>query len=315
MTLDLRGRVALATGAGNGLGRAYARRLAAMGACVIVNDLGGDLRGTGGSAGPAETVAAEIRGAGGNAVASVTSVASAEGADAMVGLAVREWGRLDIVVNNAGVVPDREPIDKTADAEWERVLGVHLYGHINVLRAAWPHLLASDAGRVVNTTSSTMLGVTGALTYATAKGGVVGLTRSLAHESRDTNIKVNAILPFGSSRMSNGAFATSFEQQFELASGEFERRFTADAVAAGVALLCHPALPCSGEMFAIGGGKMSRVFLGMAEGSAAGTPEGFLSDWDQVFSPAPFAVLTSSADYKAALLGLDQLPWYPPARA
>lgn len=305
MTLDLRGRVALVTGAGNGLGRAYARRLAAMGARVVVNDVGGDLRGTGGSSGPAEAVAAEIHDAGGNAVASVASVASAEGANAMVELAVREWGRLDIVVNNAGVVPDREPIDRTSDAEWERVLGVHLHGHINVLRAAWPHLLTSDAGRVVNTTSSTMLGVTGALTYATAKGGVVGLTRSLAHESRDTNIKVNAILPFGSSRMSNGAFATSFEQQFELASGEFERRFTADAVAAGVALLCHPALPCSGEMFAVGGGKMSRVFLGMAEGSAAGTPEGFLADWDRIISPAPFAVLTSSADYKAALLRLD----------
>ena len=305
MPLDLRGRVALVTGAGNGLGRAYARRLAAMGAHVVVNDLGGDLRGKGNSSGPAEAVVAEIRGAGGDAVASLTSVASAEGADAMVALAMREWGQLDIVVNNAGVVPDGAPIDTTGDAEWERVLGVHLHGHINVLRAAWPHLRASDAGRVVNTTSSTMLGVTGALTYATAKGGVVGLTRSLAYEARDTNIKVNAILPFGSSRMSNGRFAASFEQQFELASGEFEQRFSADAVAAGVALLCHPALPCTGEMFAIGGGKMARVFLGMAEGSAAGSPEGFLADWDRVFSPAPFAVLTSSADYKAALLRLD----------
>jgi NAD(P)-dependent dehydrogenase (short-subunit alcohol dehydrogenase family) len=306
VTLDFKGKVALVTGAGNGLGRAYARRLAAMGARVVVNDLGGDLRGEGNSPRPAEAVVAEIRAAGGDAVASVTSVASAEGADAMVQLALREWGRLDIVVNNAGVVPDREPIDRTSDAEWERVLGVHLRGHINVLRAAWPHLLASDAGRVVNTTSSTMLGVAGALTYATAKGGVVGLTRSLAYEARDTNIKVNAILPFGSSRMSNGQFAALFEQQFDLASGEFGQRFTADAVAAGLALLCHPALPCSGEMFAIGGGTMARVFLGMAEGSAAGSPDGFLAEWDRVFTPAPFAVLTSSADYKSALLGRGQ---------
>lgn len=303
MPLELAGRVALVTGAGHGLGRAYARRLAAMGARVVVNDLGGDLRGEGGSAGPAESVVTEIRAAGGSAVASVASVASAEGAQAMVGLAVREWGRLDIVVNNAGVVPDREPIDRAGQAEWERVLGVHLHGHINVLRAAWPRLRASDAGRVVNTTSSTMLGVDGALTYATAKGGVVGLTRSLAYEARDTPIRVNAILPFGSSRMSNGRFAAAFEQQFELASGEFEQRFSADAVASGVALLCHPDVPCSGEMFAIGGGTMARVFLGLAAGSTAGSPDGFLAEWDRVFSPAPFTVLTSSADYKSALLG------------
>jgi hypothetical protein len=103
--------------------------------------------------------------------------------------------------------------------------------------------------------------------------------------------------------MSNGRFAAAFEQQFQLASGEFEQRFSADAVAAGVALLCHPDVPCSGEMFAIGGGTMARVFLGMAGGSAAGSPDGFLTEWDRVFSPAPFTVLSSSADYKSALLG------------
>lgn len=301
MGLDFTGRVALITGAGNGLGRAYAEHLAGAGARVLVNDLGGDTFGTGRSA-VAEQVARAIRAGGGQAVANQDSVARASGAEAMVGQALREWGRLDIVVNNAGVVPRRGSIDATEDSEWDRVLDVHLRGQINVLRAAWPSLVASDAGRVVNTASSTMLGVTGALTYATAKGGVVGLTRNLAFEAADTPVKVNAVFPFGASRMSHGGFAAAFEQQFGLDAGDFERRFSADAVAAGVLALCHPDLRCSGEFFAAGGGRLARMFLAMSPGSSAGTAEGFLADWDRVFATDPVMVLGSSADYKRVLL-------------
>jgi NADP-dependent 3-hydroxy acid dehydrogenase YdfG len=260
MALDLRGRVALVTGAGNGLGRAYARRLAAMGARVVVNDLGGDLRGNDNSSGPAEAVVAEIRGAGGDAIASLTSVASAEGANAMVALAMREWGQLDIVVNNAGVVPDGAPIDTTGDAEWERVLGVHLHGHINVLRAAWPHLRASDAGRVVNTTSSTMLGVTGALTYATAKGGVVGLTRS-APTRPATEHQGQRDPPFGGSQMST-AVRASLSSSSRLTSSNSDQRRRGGC---RVALLCHPALPCPGDVRHRGREDVAGI-PGMAEG-------------------------------------------------
>ena len=307
--LDFTGKVALVTGAGNGLGRAYARALAARGARVVVNDLGADLRGDGESAAVAEAVAGAIRDAGGEAVAVLASVASAAGAAGMVELALREWGRLDIVVNNAGTVPNGQGIAELSDEEWDRMLGVNLRGSVNVLRAAWPHLARSPAGRVVNTSSSTVIGLPGALTYATSKAAVLGLTKNLALAARDTNIKVNAIWPFGSSRMSSTDFAAMFEAQYGLESGEFNRTFTAEAVANGVVVLCHESAACNGEVFAIGGGRMARVFIGATRGARASTPEGFVQQWAEVFEPDAFAIPGHALDAEAANISAGRVDW------
>ena len=275
----------------------------------MVNDLGADLRGDGESAAVAETVAGTIRDAGGVATAVLASVASADGAAAMVGLAVREWGRLDIVVNNAGTVPNGQGIAELSDEEWDRMLGVNLRGSVNVLRAAWPHLERSPAGRVVNTSSSTVIGLPGALTYATSKAAILGLTKNLALATEGTAIKVNAIWPFGSSRMSSTDFAVMFEAQYGLEAGYFNRTFTPEAVSNGVVVLCHESTACNGEVFAIGGGRMARVFIGATRGARAATPEGFVQQWAEVFEPGAFAIPGHALDAEEANISADRVDW------
>lgn len=309
MTLDFKGKVALVTGAGNGLGRAYAQALAARGAAVIVNDLGADLRGDGESAAVAEAVVDAIRTAGGVASAVLASVASADGARAMVQRATDEFGQLDIVVNNAGIVPNGQGIAELRDEEWDRMLGVNLRGCINVLRAAWPHLERSPAGRVVNTSSSTVVGLPGALTYATAKAAILGLTKNLALATEGTAIKINAIWPFGSSRMSSTDFAAMFEARYGLESGHFNRTLTADAVANGVLVLCHESAPCNGEIFAVGGGRMARVFVAATRGAWAATPEGFIEQWTEVFEPDAFAIPGHALAAEEANISADRVDW------
>jgi len=141
------------------------------------------------------------------------------------------------------------------------MLGVNLRGSINVLRAAWPHLERSPAGRVVNTSSPTVVGLPGALTYATAKAAILGLTKNLVLATEGTPIKVNAIWPFGSSRMSSTDFAAMFEATYGLESGHFNRTLTAEAVANGVLCCATSRFPPNGEIFAVGGGRMARVFI------------------------------------------------------
>lgn len=205
----LDGKVAIVTGAGRGLGRSHAEALAAAGAAVVVNDLGGGLHGEDGSESqtPADEVVAAIQAAGGKAVASYGNAASWEDGEALVQAAVDSFGRLDILVNNAGILRDRMSW-KMAEAEWDAVLAVHLKGHFTATRAAiayWrEQAKAGEAicGRVINTTSEAGLyGNAGQANYGAAKAGILGLQNVLVEETRQMNLTINAVSPRAASRM------------------------------------------------------------------------------------------------------------------
>ncbi len=194
------GRVAVVTGAGRGLGRAYAHLLAARGASVVVNDLGSATDGAGADEGPAHRVVAEILAAGGVASADTNSVSTTSGAEAIIAGAVEQFGRVDIVVNNAGIV--RWAGMPAADADnLQSHLDVHLLGSFNVSRAAWPHMVAQGHGRIVMTTSTGMLGLPANLSYAAAKSGLIGMSRSMRISGAKHDIKTNLIAPAAFTRM------------------------------------------------------------------------------------------------------------------
>jgi NAD(P)-dependent dehydrogenase (short-subunit alcohol dehydrogenase family) len=192
------GATAIVTGAGGGLGRAHALMLASRGARVLVNDVGGARDGSAGDPAIAEAVVEEIRRAGGVAAASSESVATPEGASRIVEDALERWGGLDIVVNNAGITGKGS---LSAPDVYERVVATHLFGTANVLRAAWPHFTRRGYGRVVNTASSSFLGTPSSGDYASAKGGIIGLSRVLATDNRERDIKINVLMPVAYTRM------------------------------------------------------------------------------------------------------------------
>ena len=293
-------RVAIVTGAGGGVGRAHARMLGARGARVLVNDLGGarDGRADGvGGAVPdsADLVAAEIVGGGGEAVANRASVADRDGASSLVEQALDTWGRVDIVVNNAGITGAGALEDADVFA---RVVDTHLYGTANVLRAAWPHFTERGYGRVVNTSSGSMFGADGAADYAAAKGGIFALSRVLAVEHRTTNIKVNTIMPVAYTRMTAAIPDPTIVAWLEA-------WFPPEKVAPFVALLCHDSVPCTGETFVVGGGRAAHVVFETTAGhfDLDPTPESFrdhfadvMSDRDSYLPTNGFADLARWAD-------------------
>lgn len=201
MNLDFKGRVAIVTGAGGGLGRQHALALAARGARVVVNDLGGARDGSGGSLSGAEAVVAEIRAAGGEAIANGASVTDWEAVQAMVQQAVDTWGRVDILVNNAGILRDKS-FAKMDIADFRLVLDVHLMGAVHCTKAVWPHMVAQKYGRIVMTTSSSGLyGNFGQSNYGAAKLALVGLMQTLALEGAKHDIRVNSLAPTAATRM------------------------------------------------------------------------------------------------------------------
>jgi NAD(P)-dependent dehydrogenase (short-subunit alcohol dehydrogenase family) len=246
------GRVAVVTGAGRGIGRAYAHLLADRGAGVVVNDLGGSMEGEGADAEPASTVAAEIVAAGGTAIADTNDVATTAGAEALVDTAVDKLGRIDILVNNAGII--RWAAFPEADADnLARHLAVHLTGSFNTTRAAWPHMLEQGYGRIVMTTSTGVLGLPNNLAYASAKGGVIGLARCLATAGAAHDIKVNLVAPAAYTRMASGPGADQLPPEL---------------VAPLVAYLAHEDCPVNGEIYSAGAGRVARMFIGITPGYA-----------------------------------------------
>ncbi len=248
-------RVAIVTGAGGGLGRAHALLLASRGAQVVVNDLGGSVDGEGASNRAADAVVAEIEKAGGKAVANYDSVAEAEGADAIVKTALDAYGRIDVVINNAGILRDVS-FHKMTVEQWDIVLAVHLRGTMLVSRAAWPHLREQGYGRIVNTSSAAGLyGNFGQANYGAAKLGIVGLTKALAQEGFKKGIRVNAIAPVAKSRMTESILPADVLATLE-----------PDRVAPIVAYLASEANDANGQVFAVGGGYVSRVEVVEAPG-------------------------------------------------
>jgi NAD(P)-dependent dehydrogenase (short-subunit alcohol dehydrogenase family) len=289
------GRVAAITGAGRGIGRAYALLLASRGARVVVNDLGSSMQGVGADAGVAAAVAAEIAAAGGSAIADENDVAAPSGAQALVDAAVDNFGRVDILINNAGII--KWAGFPEADQEnLERHLAVHVVGSFNTARAAWSHMVEQGYGRIVMTTSSGIFGLPKNLSYATAKAGVIGLTRSLATTSQSHGIKVNLIAPAAFTRMAGPAA--------EADQADAPSPMAPDLVAPLVAFLAHEACPVNGEMYAAGAGRFQRVFIGATPGyvSADPTMETVAENWDRINDGTGYTVPADLPDWSATFM-------------
>ena len=201
MSINFEGRVAIVTGAANGLGKSHALSLAKLGAKVVVNDFGGARDGTGGSSEAAEKVVAEIKAAGGEAIANGADVSSEEQVDAMVKQTLDQWGRIDILVNNAGILRDKS-FAKMEMSDWDKVVAVHLTGSAICTRAVWPVMREQKYGRVIMTTSTSGLyGNFGQANYGAAKMGVAGLMNTLCLEGEKYDIKVNCVAPTAATRM------------------------------------------------------------------------------------------------------------------
>ena len=196
----LEDRVAVVTGAGRGIGRAEALALAAEGAKVVVNDLGGASDGTGTSASPADEVVNEIKKLGGEAVANYDSVATPEGGENIIKTAIDNFGRIDILVNNAGILRDRM-VFNMSEEEWDLVMKVHLYGHFHCTKPACVHFRQQRSGRIINTSSIAGLGNMGQANYSAAKEGIVGFTRTVARDVGKYGVTCNAIRPNAGTRM------------------------------------------------------------------------------------------------------------------
>lgn len=205
--ISFKGRVAIVTGAGGGIGRSHALELARRGCAVLVNDLGGDVAGLDGSASMAQQVVDEIAASGGQAIANHDSVARTAGAQAIVEQALEAFGRIDILINNAGIMRNAFLAD-TSDEDWDAVIATHLTGSFKMTRAVWPHMQAQGYGRIVFTASSAgLFGTLMAGGYGPAKAGVFGLMNVAAHEGRRYGILCNALMPNGASRMAAQAAA------------------------------------------------------------------------------------------------------------
>jgi NAD(P)-dependent dehydrogenase (short-subunit alcohol dehydrogenase family) len=292
------GRVAVVTGAGRGIGRAHALLLAQRGARVVVNDLGGAMDGTGADATPAAQVVAEITRAGGQAVANADDVSTTEGAEAIVASALDAFGRVDAVVNNAGILTTSE-FPQTEVDELMRHLSVHLLGSFNVTRAAWPHMVEQGYGRVVATTSASFFGMTTIVAYASAKAALIGLVRSLALIGAPHGIASNLIAPLADTRMSGGSRlpgATPRPRRPDDAPRP------AELIAPVVAYLCHEDCPVSGEILSAGRGGVARIFLAETVGytNLGLTPEDVRDNWSAVVDEEGASASPDFSSYSAA---------------
>ena len=298
------GRVAIVTGAGNGLGRSYARLLAARGARVVVNDIGTSSMGKGFSEAPAHAVAREIADAGGHAVADTHSVAEERSAAAVVQTALDTFGRLDILVNNAGI-SIMAPFSELSSTDFMKVIDTDMMGVVWMCRAAWPHMQKACYGRIVNITSTSFLGHPTLTAYVTARAATFGLSRTLGLEGIEYNIKCNALSPVAGTRA-----VMEFLEESELKSWMMTK-LTPDIVAPAVGLLAHEECPVTGQCLSSGGGRVNLVFWGETHGyvnhelTMEALRDNFAQVMDRTNHEVPASVL-ESADFNAWKLGHKQ---------
>ncbi len=256
--ISFQDRVAIVTGAGGGLGKTYALEFARRGAMVVVNDLGGAMDGTGSGATPAEEVVKEITEAGGTAVANYDSVATPEGGEAIVKTAIDNFGKVDIVINNAGILRDKSFV-KLSPEELEIVLDVHLKGAFFVSQPAFRVMKENNYGRFVFTASAAgIFGNFGQTNYGAAKMGLVGLSNVLAVEGAKNNIKSNVIAPIARTRLT------------EELLGPIAESLDPECVTPLVTYLASEACEESHEVYSVGGGRFARIFVGLAPGKTFG---------------------------------------------
>jgi NAD(P)-dependent dehydrogenase (short-subunit alcohol dehydrogenase family) len=295
--LRLDGRVAAVTGAGRGIGRAYALLLGQLGAKVVVNDLGGSTLGAGSDQGPADEVAARIRAAGGTAVANYADVSAVDGGRSVVEAAVGKFGRIDILVNNAGnMVWGGLPqaTIETIEAHW----AVHVRGSFNTCHAAWPHMLEQDYGRIVLTTSAGIFGLPDNIGYATAKASLIGMAKSMTAGRGKRNITINCVAPNAMTRLA--------------AHPGDERRDPAPSMdpalaAPMVAYLAHESCDVSGQVYVAGAGRFSRLFVGVTDGyvpadPARATVDDVAANWAAINDETGYYVPGTLPDWAARYL-------------
>ena len=252
----LDGKVVLVTGAGGGIGRDFALAMAAAGAKVVVNDLGTSVKGEGKDAGPAQKVANEISAAGGKAVASTDSVAEWESANRIVQTALDAFGRIDVVVNNAGILRDRFFFNMSVE-EWRAVIDVHLNGSFYVARAAAPHFKNQQSGCYVHMTSTSgLVGNLGQANYSAAKLGIAGLSKSIALDMAKYHVRSNCISPFAWSRMIGSIPTETPDQQARVE--KLKAMETAKIAPLAVYLASDAAKDVTGQIFAI---RANEIFL------------------------------------------------------
>jgi NAD(P)-dependent dehydrogenase (short-subunit alcohol dehydrogenase family) len=274
MSVNFEGQVAIVTGAGNGLGRSHALELAARGAKVVINDLGGARDGSGASSTAADEVVALIKTRGGEAFAHGANVANFEEVQDMVAQTMEKWGRVDILINNAGILRDKT-FAKMEIADFQLVMDVHVMGSVNCTKAVWQIMRDQNYGRIVMTTSSSgMYGNFGQANYGAAKMAVLGFMNTLVIEGAKNNIHVNALAPTAATRMTEDLMPTAVLDMLTL-----------EAVTAGALTLCHAEAP-SRFILCAGAGGYSSTRLFETEGTylapSEQTPEGVLAHFDEI---------------------------------
>lgn len=298
MTVDFANRAGIVTGAGQGLGRAYALDLAARGAAVVVNDMPGSPA--------AESVVEEIRANGGRAITSLHSVAEEAGGMAIVADAAAAFGRVDFLVSNAGILRPGF-FDELAVETIEATIDVHLLGAFHVGRAAYRLMRAVGYGRIVNICSASIFGFPAQSPYSAAKGGILGLTHTMAQEGAAHGIRVNAVLPASATPMTMEALSGknpvpgfAADEEWNKARATMMPRYHPEGVAALVTLLASEACPVTGQAFSAMAGRYARVFLGIADGWLAPddqmTAEGILARFDEVGDVSRHIVPTRARD-------------------